>query len=64
VKAVQTILHSILTHENAHDSVTVDNRTYVDSTFFTQTDSCNNILKLGTCYVEHSVFFACTCGTL
>lgn len=64
VKAVQTILHSILTHVNAHDDVTADNRTYVDSTFFNQTNSCNNILKLGTRYVEHSVFFVCTCGTL
>jgi len=53
-----------LTHENAHDNVTADNCTYVDSTFFTQTDSRNNILKLDTPCVEHSVVFACTCGTL
>jgi hypothetical protein len=33
VKVVYPIPHSILKHENAHDNVTVDNRTYVDSTF-------------------------------
>jgi hypothetical protein len=33
----------------------VDNQTYVDTAFFTQNDSCNNILKFGKTYAEYSV---------
>jgi hypothetical protein len=37
----------------------VDDQEYVDIAFFTDNDSCTNILKFGTTYAEHSVLF-CT----
>lgn len=33
----------------------VNNQAYVDTAFFTQNDTCNNILQFGTPYAEHPV---------
>jgi len=33
----------------------VNNQAYVDTAFFTQNDTCNNIVQFGTPYAEHPV---------
>jgi len=42
--------------KSACHSITVGKQAYIDTAFFTQNDSHNNILKFGRPYVEHTVY--------